>query len=66
MRYVSIVFILGVLSALTVQGLINMSGMQTTVDAVMFNFTIHGRDIGESFEAFSRELLPYHTNSKLF
>lgn len=66
MKHASIVFILGILSALTVQWLIHTSGMQTTVDALMFNFTIHGRDIGESFEAFSRTFFPDHTNSNVF
>ncbi|MEI6711143.1 MAG: hypothetical protein WCK88_02690 [bacterium] len=46
--------------------MVHTSGMQTTVDAFMFNFTIHGRDIGESFETFSREFFPNHANGKLF
>jgi hypothetical protein len=45
MKYASIVFILWMLSALTMQWLINTSGMQTTVDAFMFNFTIQWQDI---------------------
>jgi len=40
--------------------------MQTTVDALMFNFTINGKDIGESFFAFSRDFFPNHEHSTLF
>jgi len=43
-----------------------MSGMETTVNAFMFNFTINGKDIGESFETFSQEFFPNHANNQLF
>ena len=66
MKYAFVVFLLWLLSALTVQGIVNMSGMETTIDAFMFNFTINGKDIGESFETFSREFFPNHANNQLF
>jgi hypothetical protein len=66
MKYASIVFFLGILSALTVEGFTSLSGMQTTVDAFVFNFTIHGKDIGESFITLTRDFFPNHEHSTLF
>jgi len=64
MKYACIVFTLWLLAALTMQGLNNLSGMQTTVDAFMFNFTIDGRDIGERLMVLWKDFIPAYSQNK--